>query len=103
MFLNSSGTSNRNHRRQFSSATRGDVTRNENGQNREQRPKSVVSPIPRHQKVIRVQQTAETNGNVRNTPGHQRTQQTAEQRARRSDQRALPKENRGNVDSPVTH
>ena len=62
-----------------------------------------MSPIPCHQKVIRVKQAAEANGNVRHAPGHQRAQQTAEQRSGRGDQRALPQENRADVDPPVTH
>src|SRR5437870_11060323 len=52
------------------SAARRDIARDEYSNDREQRRPEIVSPFPCHQKVISVEQAADSNRNVRYSPGH---------------------------------
>ena len=62
-----------------------------------------MAPVPCHQKIIGVKQAADPNRNVRHAPSHYGAKETAEHRSGHGDQRALPQEDRADVDPPVTH
>src|SRR4029453_1719864 len=103
MYLISSGTSNCDHRRQLSRATRRDIARNKDCQDGEKRREEIMPPIPGDEKIIRVEQAANSDGNMRHSPGHQGTKRATENGSCRRDQRALPQKDRADIDPAITH
>src|SRR4029077_7738999 len=62
-----------------------------------------MSPIPNHDEMIGVKQTANLDRNMRDAPRQSRAEQTPYERSDDGDERALPEKNRADIDPTITH
>src|ERR1700730_9148381 len=62
-----------------------------------------MPPIPDHEKMVRVKQSTNVDGDVGDAPCHKCAENTSDRRPGSGDERALPQKNRADVDSPIAH
>src|SRR5947209_235930 len=72
------GAAQSGHRGELGGAAGGDVARDEDGDDGEDRGPEIMAPVPGHQKMVRVENAADLNGNLRHAPGHERAGEAAD-------------------------